>query len=125
MPENKRSRWWECCGSRIAGVSPASYGGSRKRGRDARDPSRSAATICGLLITFIWASLCYAGQPVIWETAGRGDLLKGDARGVSISDTGLLTLAPRITEVFNTEQAFIWSTAVDSQGNIYLGTGHD
>jgi outer membrane protein assembly factor BamB len=67
----------------------------------------------------------YAGQPVIWETSGRAELLKGDARGVSISDTGVLTLAPRLTELFNTEQAFVWSNAVDSQGNLYLGTGHD
>ena len=41
--------------------------------------------------------------------------LKGDARGVSISDTGMLMLAPRLTEVFNTEQAFIWSSAVDAR----------
>lgn len=67
----------------------------------------------------------YSGQPIIWETSGRAELLKGDARGVSISDTGVLMLAPRLTEVFNTEQAFVWSSAVDAQGNVYLGTGHD
>jgi len=66
-----------------------------------------------------------AGQPVIWETSGRTELLKGDARGVSISDTGVLMLAPKITELFKTEQAFVWSSAVDSQGNVFLGTGHD
>src|SRR5438128_8956627 len=37
----------------------------------------------------------------------------------------MLMLAPNLTEIFNTEQAFIWSSAVDSQGNVYLGTGHD
>src|SRR5215813_5921654 len=66
-----------------------------------------------------------AGQPVIWELSGRAELLKGDARGVSISDTGVLMLAPNLTEVFKTEQAFIWSSAVDNQGNVFLGTGHD
>lgn len=66
-----------------------------------------------------------AGQPVIWETSGRADLLKGDARGVSITDTGVLMLAPNFTEIFNTEQAYIWSSAIDGQGNVYLGTGHD
>jgi hypothetical protein len=76
-----------------------------------------------LLITI--ASPVYAGQPIIWETSGRTELLKGDARGVSVSDTGMLTLAPNLTEVFNTEQAFIWSSAADNQGTIYLGTGHD
>ncbi|MEP6635372.1 MAG: hypothetical protein ABJB97_01510 [Acidobacteriota bacterium] len=67
----------------------------------------------------------HAGQPVIWETSGRAELLKGDARGVSITDTGVLMLAPNFTELFNTEQAYIWSSAIDGQGNVYLGTGHD
>jgi hypothetical protein len=78
-----------------------------------------------LLLLSTCAPLVYSGQPVIWETSGRAELLKGDARGVSISDTGVLMLAPGITEVFNTEQAFVWSTTTDNQGNVYLGTGHD
>ncbi len=71
------------------------------------------------------ATVVLAGQPIIWETSGRTELLKGDAKGVSISDTGVLTLAPNFTEVFNTDQAFVWSSAIDGQGNVYLGTGHD
>ncbi|HEY6121742.1 MAG TPA: hypothetical protein VIV66_17425, partial [Pyrinomonadaceae bacterium] len=66
-----------------------------------------------------------AGQPVVWQLGGRSELLKGDARGISISDTGVLMLAPSLTEVYRTEQAFVWSSAVDSQGNVFLGTGHD
>ena len=76
--------------------------------------------ICGLLFVPV-----QAGQPAIWETSGRVELLKGDARGVSISDTGVLMLSPKLTEVFNTQQTYVWSSAVDSQGNVYLGTGHD
>ena len=83
----------------------------------------SLATISTLLlILFIPA---HAGQPAVWETSGRVELLKGDARGVSISDTGVLMLSPKLTEVFNTQQTYIWSSAVDNQGNVYLGTGHD
>jgi hypothetical protein len=51
--------------------------------------------------------------------------LKGDSRGVSITDTGVLMLAPKLTEVYNTQQTYVWSSAVDIQGNVYLGTGHD
>ena len=79
-------------------------------------------TILVLLVSFMAAQ---AGQPAIWETSGRVELLKGDARGVSISDTGVLMLAPKLTEVFNTQQTYVWSTAVDNQGNVFLGTGHD
>jgi len=67
----------------------------------------------------------HAGQPAVWETSGRTELLKGDARGVSISDTGVIMLSPKLTEVFNTQQTYVWSSAVDNQGNVFLGTGHD
>jgi hypothetical protein len=76
-------------------------------------------------ITLALAPEVSAGQPVIWEINGRAELLKGDARGVSITDTGVVMLGPNLTEVFNTEQAYIWSSAIDNQGNVYLGTGHD
>src|ERR1044071_8813959 len=82
------------------------------------------AIIAVLLFTFFIFPV-QAGQPAVWETSGRSELLKGDARGVSISDTGVLMLAPKLNEVFNTQQTYIWSSAVDSQGNVFLGTGHD
>src|SRR5882762_8268442 len=80
------------------------------------------ASIFLLLSLFLTVN---AGQPLVWETSSRAEFLKGDARGVSISDTGVLMLAPKLTEIFNTQQTYIWSSAVDSQGNVFLGTGHD
>jgi hypothetical protein len=88
-----------------------------------KQPGTLAIITALLLISFIVPA--QAGQPVVWETSGRTELLKGDSRGVSISDTGLLMLAPKLTEVFNTQQTYVWSSAVDNQGNVYLGTGHD
>src|ERR1044072_8865156 len=82
-------------------------------------------TIITILVLTVLAQPVLAGQPIVWETSGRADLLKGDARGVSISDTGVLMLAPKLNEVFNTQQTYIWSSAVDSQGNVFLGAGHD
>jgi sugar lactone lactonase YvrE len=67
----------------------------------------------------------FAGEPVVWEMSSRTELLRGEARGVSVTDTGVLTLAPNLNQLFNTEQAYIWSSAIDSGGNVYLGTGHD
>jgi len=78
-----------------------------------------------LLAIFLSATAVFAGQPIVWEIGSRAELLKGEARGVSITDTGVVTLAPNANEVFNTEQAYVWSSAVDSAGNVYLGTGHD
>src|SRR5215203_3868977 len=84
----------------------------------------SLAIIASLLLTFLFLSV-QAGQPAVWETSGRTELLKGDARGVSISDTGVLMLSPKLTEVFNTQQTYVWSSVVDASGNVFLGTGHD
>src|ERR1044072_660136 len=89
------------------------------------------AIIAALLFTFL-ISPVQAGQPAVWETSGRTELLKGDARGVSISDTGVLMLAPKLNEVFNTQKAYvyfdpgdkyIWSLAVMTDGSLAVATG--
>src|SRR5688572_32930838 len=84
--------------------------------------TRRITVITIVLLLLVSVIAAQAGQPAIWETSGRVELLKGDARGVSISDTGVLMLAPKLTEVFNTQQTYIWSSTVDSQGNVFLGT---
>lgn len=84
----------------------------------------SLATISALFLIFICIP-ARAGQPTVWETTGRTELLRGDASGVSISDTGVLMLSPKLNEIFNTQQTYVWSSAVDNQGNVFLGTGHD
>jgi hypothetical protein len=72
-------------------------------------------------LIFVFVAGIYAGQPVVWETSSRVELLKGDARGVSITDTGVITLAPKLNELFNTQQTYIWSSAVDAQGKCLPG----
>ncbi len=66
-----------------------------------------------------------AGEPVVWDINSRAELLKGEAHGVSITDSGIVTLAPALNQLFNTDQSYVWSTAIDAAGNVYLGTGHD
>lgn len=80
------------------------------------------------LLLFVIFSTCLsinASEPAIWTVNTRTGILKGDATGVSISDTGAITLAPKLSEVFRTEQPYVWSSAIDANGNIYLGTGSD
>jgi hypothetical protein len=78
-----------------------------------------------LLLIILSATPAFASDPIIWDTGSRAELLKGEARGISINDAGVITLAPEATQVFNSEQPYVWSTAIDSAGNVYLGTGHD
>src|SRR5262249_52776391 len=78
--------------------------------------------IVSLVVT---TTLVQAGEPVVWEMSSRVELLKGEAHGVSVTDNGTLRLAPKFDQLFNSEQPYIWSSAVDAAGNIFLGTGHD
>ena len=64
-----------------------------------------------------------AAGPSVWSINSRAEIVKGNARGVSIEQDGALTLAPRLTEVFKTEQSYIWASVIDRTGNVYLGTG--
>jgi hypothetical protein len=73
----------------------------------------------------VFVAAVSASEPSIWSVDSRVEVLKGDSRGVSIDQNGTITLAPKLTEVFKTEQSYVWSSVVDAGGNVYLGTGSD
>lgn len=82
------------------------------------------ALAAGLLMLAL-SGLAFPGGPVFWEISKQEDVVKGDARGISIAENGAIQLAPAYTLVYDTKEAYIWSSASDSMGNIYLGTGHE
>ncbi len=69
--------------------------------------------------------IIFAAEPSVWTVGTRADVLKGDARGVSIDSNGSITLAPKLTEIYKTEQPYIWSSVIDASGNVYLGSGSE
>ncbi|HEX8248449.1 MAG TPA: hypothetical protein VF599_09780 [Pyrinomonadaceae bacterium] len=78
-----------------------------------------------LLCAALFALNAGASEPAIWTVDTRAEILRGDARGVSVTDTGAVTLAPKLNRLFDTTQSYVWSSAVDAAGNVYLGTGND
>lgn len=76
-------------------------------------------------VLFLNFSVNASRAPMVWQVNTRAEVLQGDARGVSVTDNGTIVLAPRLQEVFNTQQSFVWSSAADAAGNVYLGTGND
>ncbi|MGQ0543532.1 MAG: hypothetical protein ACT4O9_17080 [Blastocatellia bacterium] len=76
-------------------------------------------------LVLIFSTILKASEPQIWSVNSRTDFLKGDSRGVSIDANGTIALAPKLTEVYKTEQPYVWSSAVDGSGNVYLGTGSE
>ncbi|MFY9553513.1 MAG: hypothetical protein WAV20_12065 [Blastocatellia bacterium] len=85
-------------------------------------PANSALFL--IMLACVCGSAMAVG-PVFWEVTKQEDVLKGDARGVSIAENGTITLAPAFTLVYDTKEAYIWSSTTDAAGNIYLGTGHE
>ena len=82
--------------------------------------------ICVLIILIVSRFLpISASEPSVWSIKTRAGILKGEAKGVSITDTGAITLAPKLSEIFKTEQPYVWSSAIDKAGNVFLGTGGD
>ncbi len=82
--------------------------------------------LCALIFFILGSFLpASASEPAVWSIKTRAGILKGEAKGVSVTDTGAITLAPKLTEIFRTEQPYVWSSAIDSAGNVFLGTGGD
>ena len=80
-----------------------------------------------LLLLFIFSTAIFtsAVEPSVWSINTRSEVTRGDAKGVSINETGEISLAPKLSEVFKTEQPYIWSSAIDAGGSVFLGTGSD
>lgn len=89
-----------------------------------KSPHLYKAALAVLLLALSGGSAVASG-PIFWEISKQDDVAKGDARGVSIAENGAIMLSPAYPLVYDTKEAYIWSSATDAAGNIYLGTGHD
>lgn len=83
--------------------------------------------IPALSIIFVLAAslVAPANDPVIWTLGSRADFMKGDARDVSIDESGRLRVNPKAREIFDTAQPIVWSSAVVPGRGFFLGTGGD
>ncbi|HKV42068.1 MAG TPA: hypothetical protein VJX67_22880 [Blastocatellia bacterium] len=80
--------------------------------------------LTGVLLT-AGSIAAFGSGAVFWEVTKQEDIAKGDAQGVSIRENGVITLAPAYELVYDTKEAYVWSSAIDVAGNVYLGTGHE
>ena len=79
--------------------------------------NRSAISF--VFISLILASVsASASEPQIWTVNTRTEILKGDARSVSVDANGAITLAPKLSELYKTDQQYVWSSAFNSGGDI-------
>src|SRR5690349_708714 len=79
-------------------------------------------------IPFVCAFVCAcallsAVETKYWEQDSMEDFDQGTLRNLSLSSDGRLTVAPRLTQVYDSSMAFLWALARDSKGTLYTGGG--
>ncbi len=77
------------------------------------------------LIPILFALPALAVIPQFWEVRTYDEFRSGELHSLSVTSDGELVLAPRFDMLFDTEESLIFSAVTDSEGNVYLGTGHD
>jgi len=88
-------------------------------GAKKRMATYAGAAILGVL----GAAALPAGDTKTWTQSESGDFERGVLQNLSLRSDGLLTLAPRSHELFDTGSAYMWALAQDSKGNLYAGGG--
>jgi len=79
--------------------------------------SRRALLACAL------SSLIFAGQTRTWSEDDYASFQKGTIKNLSLRSDGVLNLAPRFKEYYDSSAMYLWSIARDSKGNLYTGGG--
>jgi sugar lactone lactonase YvrE len=83
----------------------------------------SMKKLCSALFVLVLAGLAAAEGTRMWRQNGYEDFERGTARGVAISSTGRLSLAPAFKAIYTSPSTFIWGIASDKDGNVYAATG--
>src|SRR5579872_177219 len=74
-------------------------------------------------LTALAGVAAFASQTQIWTQGDYADFERGVIKNLSIRSDGLLTLAPRSRELFDTSAPYLWALAQDSKGNLYAAGG--
>jgi len=78
-------------------------------------------TLSFLLVT----GLAHPTVTRFWVTGAQEDFLKCEIQDVMVSAEGLVSIAPKLGLIADSEQKFVWCAASDPKGNIYVGTGDE
>ncbi len=80
--------------------------------------------ILSLTLAAAAVAAAYAVAPQIWTLRGYDEWLRGKSSGVSLSDEGVMTLAPRTEKIEGPSEEYYLSYCPGPEGTAYLGTGH-
>lgn len=88
----------------------------------AKTAGRGGPYLLGGLLAI--TSAAFASGTTAWELNTYADFIKGQFHGVSLSRDGRLTLAPKVDQLFSSDQPIVWSVAPGMNGSLYVATGH-
>ena len=69
------------------------------------------------------AGALLAGDTKTWTQGEYADFDKGVTKNLSLRSDGLLTVAPKLREAFDSSLPYLWALAEDSTGVLYAGGG--
>lgn len=75
------------------------------------------------VIVFCLKAFAFGSVPETKTYKAQNDLMNGRLKGISITSTGELQLAPEVKPMFDSSRPFIWDAVSDKNGNLYLATG--
>ncbi len=112
---------------RGAGPRPANsrFVGAKKCREDSRH-SRLDSLRDGLRwgIALLLPCAAMASSTTAWEMGSWSDFIRGRFQGISLSRDGRLSLAPKLENVFSSDQPVIWAVADAPDGTLYAATGN-
>jgi sugar lactone lactonase YvrE len=74
-------------------------------------------------VVLLAAGTLLAGDTQTWSQSDYGEFDRGIVKNLSLRSDGLITVAPRLREVFDTSLPYLWAVAEDSKGVLYAGGG--
>ena len=63
----------------------------------------------------------FAVDTKYWQENDQSDFERGTLKNVSLRSDGRLSVAPEVTELYDTSVPYLWTIARDSKGNLYTG----
>src|SRR5258708_6253769 len=93
-----------------------------------RAPSPAPGPLARPILSVLAGLVCFtaslnAVETKYWSQSEMADFEKATLTKISVSSEGHLSLAPRLTEIFDASVTYLWAVARDSKGNLYTGGG--
>ena len=79
--------------------------------------------VCIVLLFATVTTVALAEGTRVWKESSYEDFERGTAKGVAITSSGKLELAPAFKVLYTSPSTFIWSIAADKDGVVYAATG--